>query len=216
MVTKGERTRVKILDEARQLFKQKGFGATTINDLLAASGTTKGNLYFHFSDKQEVGLEVLRREQQSFYIFLEQAFSGRSAAVGMDNFFTKALEKQCEQNFVGGCLFGNMALEASDTSPRFAELVEEVFSEWIGRFEQQIALAQTTRQIRTDIPAGELAEFIVATIEGGIMQTRLQKSAAPLQHSLETLRRVLELKTERVESPRGGLGSSDICDHLVF
>ncbi len=194
MASKGERTREKILSEARLIFKQKGFGATTINDLLDVSGTTKGNLYFHFSDKEAVALEVLRREQQSFSDFLEQAFSGKSAAAGLDNFFNKALEKQCQQGFIGGCLFGNTALETSDTSPLFAGLVRDVFAEWIKTFEEKITAAQAVKQIRTDIPAGDLAEMVVATIEGGIMQSRLQKSAAPLKRSLETLRKLLDLK----------------------
>ena len=159
-----------------------------------ASGTTKGNLYFHFTDKEAIGLEVLRREQQSFYRFLDQTFAEKSAADGLDNFFRKALEKQSQQGFVGGCLFGNTALETSDTASVFAGLVKEVFTAWIGKLEQKIASAQVDEQIRTDISAGELAEMVVATIEGGIMQSRLQKSAAPLERSLETLRRVLELK----------------------
>ena len=194
MASKGERTREKILSEARLIFKQKGFGATTINDLLDVSGTTKGNLYFHFSAKEAIALEVLRREQQSFSHFLEQAFSGKSAAVGLDNFFNKALEKHRQQGFVGGCLFGNTALETSDTSPLFAGLVRDVFAEWIKTFEEKIAAAQVVKQIRTDIPAGDLAEMVVATIEGGIMQSRLQKSAAPLKRSLGVLRTLLDLK----------------------
>jgi len=194
MSTKGEQTREKILSEARLLFKQKGFGATSINDLLNASGTTKGNLYFHFSDKEAVALEVLRREQQSFYRFLEQAFSGRSAAAGLEYFFHYALKKHHQSGFVGGCLFGNTALEASDTSPLFAGFVREVFAEWIKIFAEKMTVAQAAGQIRTDIPADHLAEMVVATIEGGIMQSRLQKSATPLQRSLETLRQVLELQ----------------------
>lgn len=194
MSTKGEQTREKILDEARLLFKQKGFGATTINDLLNASGTTKGNLYFHFADKETLGLEVLKREQQSFYRFIEQAFSGKSAAAGLDHFFHNALEKNRQSGFIGGCLFGNAALETSDTSPLFAGLVRDVFAEWIKKFAEKIVSAQAAGQIRTDIPAGDLAEMVVATIEGGIMQSRLQKSEIPLKRSLETLRKVLELK----------------------
>jgi len=194
MLTKGEQTKEKILKKARQVFKCKGFGATTINDLLTASGTTKGNLYFHFTDKEAVGLEVLRREQQSFYQFLDQAFQGKSPAAGLDNFFQKALEKQCRQGFVGGCLFGNTALETSDTAPVFAGLVQEVFTEWVHKLGQQIILTQEAEQIRTDISAGELAEMVVATIEGGIMQSRLQKSEMPLKRSLDTLRKILELK----------------------
>ncbi len=194
MSTKGEKTREKILAEARQIFKRKGFRATTINDLLEAAEITKGNLYFHFADKEAVALEVLRREQQLFYCFLEQAFSGKSAAAGLDHFFHQALEKHRQQGFVGGCLFGNTALETSDTSPLFAGLVRDVFAEWIGVFEERIAAAQVTEEIRTDILASDLAEMAVATIEGGIMQSRLEKSAVPLQRSLETLRRVLELR----------------------
>jgi len=194
MVKKGERTREKILEQARLLFKRKGFAATTINDLLVAAETTKGNLYFHFSNKEAIALEVLLREQQLFYHFLEQAFCGRSAADGLDNFFNQALEKHCQQGFIGGCLFGNTALETSDTAPLFAKLVQEVFTEWARVFEEKIASAQAIGQIRIDIPAGELAELVVATIEGGIMQLRLQKSAEPLKRSLETLRKVLDLK----------------------
>ena len=194
MATKGEQTREKILVEARQVFKRKGFGATTINDLLDAAEITKGNLYFHFADKEAVGLEVLRREQQSLYRFLDQALEGESPVAGLDNFFHKALEKQCQQSFVGGCLFGNTALETSDTAPIFAEIVREAFSEWNRKIEQKISAAQVLEQIRSDITAVELAELVVATIEGGIMQSRLQKSEAPLKRSLETLRRVLEME----------------------
>ena len=194
MATKGEQTREKILTEARLVFKRKGFAATTINDLLDATGTTKGNLYFHFTDKEAIGLAVLKREQQLFYQFLDRIFAEGSPAQGLENFFSQALEKQSQQGFIGGCLFGNMALEASDTSPLFTQLVQEVFNEWNSRLEEQILLAQGNGQIRADIPAGDLAELIVSAIEGGIMQSRLYKSESPLKQSLNALRRVLEIK----------------------
>ena len=195
MATKGEQTREKILAEARLVFKRKGFAATTINDLLDAAGTTKGNLYFHFADKEAIGLAVLKREQQLFYQSLDRVFAEATPpAQGLDHFLRQALENQSQQRFIGGCLFGNMALEASDTSPVFTRLVQEVFNEWNTRLEQHIRLAQRDRQIRTDIPAGDLAELIVAVIEGGIMQSRLHKSESPLKQSLNALRRILEIK----------------------
>jgi TetR/AcrR family transcriptional repressor of nem operon len=196
MATKGEQTREKILLEARQVFKRKGFGTTTINDLLEAAGTTKGNLYFHFADKETLGLEVLRREQQSFYRFLDQAFECAAPIERLENLFHSALDKNRQQGFVGGCLFGNTALEASDTSPVYAALVQEVFTEWIARVAQVITAAQAAGQIRTDVSPEGLAELVVATIEGGIMQARLQKVENPLKRSLDTLRTVLEVPKE--------------------
>lgn len=194
MTERGEKTRQKILDEATLVFNRKGFGATTINDLLEATGTTKGNLYFHFSGKEAVGLEVLKREQESFYQFLNTALEAKTPGEGLDNFFIKAVDKHHQNGFVGGCLFGNIALETSDTYPAFAALVQAVFAEWIAKLERNISAAQASGEIRADLSAGELAELVVATIEGGIMQARLVKSAAPFRRSLDALRKVLELE----------------------
>ncbi len=194
MATKGEMTRGKILDEAAGIFHRKGFLNTTVNDLLQATGATRGNLYFHFASKEEVGLEVLKRAQQSFRQFLEGALQGDTAGAQLDNFFRQALERNRSKGFVGGCLFGNTALEASDNAPQFASLVSDVFAEWIDRLRTTIEAAQASGQVRRDLPAAQLAELVVGTIEGGIMQSRLTKTADPLSRAFDSLRVLLELK----------------------
>jgi TetR/AcrR family transcriptional repressor of nem operon len=194
VTSKGDRTRSKILDEATRVFNRKGFFATSINDILKASGTTKGSLYFHFSSKREIGLEVLKREKQSFMSFLDDILNEGSPGQSLHNFFEAALAKHSQQDFVGGCLFGNTALEARDTSPELAAFVASVFDDWTMKIAQNVDQAQQIGQIRKDVPARDLAEMIVSTIEGGIMQTRLLKSRQPLQHSLEALQKVLELR----------------------
>ena len=194
MTSKGDRTRSKILDEAARVFNRKGFAATSINDILKASGTTKGNLYFHFSSKGEIGLEVLKREKQAFMSFLDDILNEGPPGQGLKNFFDEALAKHRQQDFIGGCIFGNTALEASDTSPELATFVASVFDDWIMKIAQNVDRAQQTGHIRKDVPARDLAEMIVSTVEGGIMQTRLLKSEKPLQHSLGTLQKILELR----------------------
>lgn len=194
MTSKGEKSREKILTEATPLFHRQGFRMTTVNELLKATGTTKGNLYFHFSGKEEVSLEVLKRETAAFMDFLDNALSGETPGAALDNFFRSALLKHRQSGFVGGCLFGNTALEASDTAPVFAELVSEVFHAWIGKVQTKITEAQLAGQVRRDLPSPDLAELVVATIEGGIMQARLQKEEGPMHRTLDTLRTLLDLK----------------------
>jgi len=195
MLKKGEQTRERILTEATEVFNRQGIAATTINDLLKATETTKGNLYFHFSSKEEVGLEVLHRAQIAFKDFLENALQGDTPGTQLDQFFCQVLEKNRCRGFIGGCLFGNTALEASDTAPQFANLVSEVFSEWIEKLNTTITAAQTAGQVRHDLPARDLAELVVVAIEGGIMQARLQKAEGPLARALNSLRVLLELKS---------------------
>lgn len=194
MPTKGEITREKILVEATRVFHRKGFLTTTINDLLDATGMTKGNLYFHFTGKEDIGLEVLRRAQGAFRKFLDDALQGETPGARLDSFFRHAMERNRSKGFVGGCLFGNTALEASDNAPSFAELVSEVFAEWIGKLEEVILAAQASGQVRQDLPADHLAELVVATIEGGIMQSRLKQEEGPLKRAFDSLRVLLELK----------------------
>ena len=194
MATKGETTREKILDEAAQVFHRKGFLTTTVNDLLDATGSTKGNLYFHFPSKEEVGLEVLRRAKKQFGQFLDDALQGPTPGARLDGFFRQVLERNRRKGFVGGCLFGNTALEASDTAPAFAALVRDVFAEWIGRLQVAISEAQACGQIRRDVSAADLAELVVGAVEGGIMQSRLQKKEGPLARALDSLRTLLELR----------------------
>lgn len=193
MSTKGEITREKILDEATPIFHRKGFLTTTIHDLLAATGTTKGNLYFHFSGKEAVGLEVLRRAHDRFRTFLDEALQGESPGVKLDNFFHQVLIRNRDKGFIGGCLFGNTALEACDNAPPFADLVSEVFAEWTLKLQATIEAAQDCGQVRHDLPASDLAELVVATIEGSIMQSRLKKEEGPLQRALDALRLLLDL-----------------------
>lgn len=195
MKTKGELTREKILEVARELFNSKGFNATTISDLVAATGMQKGSLYFHFAGKDAIAREVLSEATAEFMAFLTKSLGGENPGVCLDNFFRCALEKHLGTGFVGGCIFGNTALEMSDSDTEFAGAIDAVFDEWISRVEVVVAAAQKSGQIRTDISSEALSKHIIATIEGGIMMSRLKKDERPMKECLETLRITLDLRT---------------------
>ena len=203
MSTKGDLTRSKILANASQVFQRKGILATTVTDLLNATGTTKGNLYFHFSSKEDIGLEVLQKAHAAFNSFLDEALTGPTPGAALEHFFAAVLERNLAKGANGGCIFGNTALEAADTAPRFARLVQHVFNDWISRLESTVAAAQQRGQIRRDLPPVEFAELIVETIEGAIMQARLQQETGPLARALNALRVVLELDSIPVSAPEG-------------
>ena len=61
---KGGETRRRIIDAARTAFGERGYGATSMNDLIAAAGVTKGGFYFHFASKRELAVEVIRTDQE--------------------------------------------------------------------------------------------------------------------------------------------------------
>jgi len=58
MVTKGVQTKQNIINKSLQLFSVKGYYNTSINDILEATGLTKGGLYGHFKSKEEIWYAV--------------------------------------------------------------------------------------------------------------------------------------------------------------
>lgn len=194
-------TRERLLDETVRLVQRQGFGPTSVNEVLQAAGVKKGTLYYHFPGKEELGLAVLERARDDFLAFLDSALAGSTPMESLERFFKAALHKHRKTGFVGGCLWGNTALETSDSNPAYAGLVAQVFDEWICRIERVIHSGQQAGQIRTDRRAAELAHLVVACIEGGIMMSRLTKQDGPLRNCLESLRVLLAPET----SPPGSL-----------
>jgi len=188
MPTKGERTRERILCEASRLIQRKGIGATSVGEILAAAKVHKGSLYFHFRGKEAIGRDVLRQSGDRFLGFIDRSLSGSTPRIALETFFDAALNFHRSAGFVGGCLFGNTALESSDSAPEMAALVDEVFIAWTERISRVIADGQRAGDFRDDITAQDLSQQVVATLEGGIMLSRLRKKAAPLETCIETLK----------------------------
>lgn len=199
---RGDATRERLLTETERLAHRSGFSRTSVNTVLQAAGVKKGALYHHFPGKDELGLAVLARARTAFLSFIDTALTAPSPREGLDRFFVAVLQAHRDRGFVGGCLWGNTALELSDSSSAHTEIVEKVFDEWISRLERMIRAGQEAGQIRTDLPAGDLARLVVACIEGGIMQSRIRKHEGPLKICLASLRLLL------VQELHGGIPRS--------
>lgn len=186
-----------LLAEATRLFHARGFDRTSLNDLLAAAGIKKGSLYFHFASKRGLALSVLERARSQFMEFLGEALKGATPEQRLHRFLDTALATHERMGFVGGCLWGNTALEMSDSDEEFAGFVARVFDEWTQRVESVIAEGQAAGQFRADLPARQLASHVVAAIEGGIMQSRLRKDEEPLRDCLDCLKTLLSRPAQR-------------------
>ena len=197
MTRRGEQTRERILSQATKLVFRQGFGATSVNDLVGATGANRESLYFHFPGKDDLGVAVLARAREQFLTSVRKSLTGKSPGTQLENFFRSALKAHESAGFVGGCLWGNTALEMSDADghERYVEIVREVFAAWTTMLEEVIGEAQKCGQVRNDIPADDLALEVVSAVEGGFMLSRLHKDAGPLRGCLNAQRHLLQLRT---------------------
>lgn len=198
MSNKGEITKSKILGAAIKLIFQKGIESTSINDIVKETGVAKGSIFFHFPDKQTLVTEALKQYEKNFFAFLEKFLIGNTPGEQLINFFESVSNVHKERKYEGGCIFGNTALEMADKNTILSSIVSNVFKKWIIKLKEVIEEAIMSGEIRKDIKADVLASTIVATIEGGIMLSRLQKNGEPLEMAIGSLLKMLDIKTRRL------------------
>jgi hypothetical protein len=100
--SKGVKTRARVIAVTRELINQKGFRSTSINDIIEATGVKKGNLYFHFAGKEELGLAVLEQAHKEFMQFLSTSLEGERPRERLSSLLDAVFEKQRKTKFVGG------------------------------------------------------------------------------------------------------------------
>jgi TetR/AcrR family transcriptional regulator, transcriptional repressor for nem operon len=196
---RGEKTHARVLKTARQLVQEKGFCNTSVEDIIRATGVKKGNLYFHFASKEDLSLAVLEDAKKDFVLFLSDNLKGDSPLEKLSAFFDAVLDKHRQKHFIGGCLFGNTALEMSDSNQRFCDVIKEVFGTWVSAMAPILREAQETGDLKGGLAPELLAKQIVATIEGGIMMSRLSKDGSDLRDCLNSLRFIMGMPVSGLE-----------------
>ena len=171
-------TREQILDAATRLMHVSGYRSTSLDDVLRASGVGKGNFYYYFKSKEELGYAILERIVRGFVErTLEPSFAdpGRPPLDRIHRFLDCVLETQRQRNCVGGCPMGNLASELSDVHEGFRRRLAEIFTRWRERLTEALREAQSEGSLALTCDAGRLAQFLVASLEGAILMTKVTK-----------------------------------------
>ena len=189
-------TRLRILISAMELFSEKGYGSTSIADILSRSQANSGSLYHFFPGKQDVLVGVLELYRDGIgEMLLEPAWRGVEDPIArifalLDRYRAALLESEC----VYGCPIGSLALELHEPDPLVRELLAQNFSNWTA------AIAGCLGEAGLRLPRGTdrqgLAEFILTTMEGGVMQARTHRDIAYFDRSIGQLLRHVQLLEE--------------------
>src|SRR5262249_12832641 len=129
--------REQVLDAALQTFWQKGYEATTLPDLLQATGLARQSLYNAFGDKHALFLASLQRYQEAHARELEEAIERGPVRAALRGVFEKMLTCSSKDR---GCFLLNSAAELLPRDPQVGELVTA------GMKRQEQALAEALRR----------------------------------------------------------------------
>ncbi len=197
---KGEATRQRIIEEAAPIFNQRGYAGCSMQDVMEATGLEKGGLYRHFATKEELAVEAFRYAVSR---------SVRAKAEGLDE-VEGAVDKlrHIIQRFVespsgipGGCPLMNTAVDADDGNEVLRGMAREGIAEWRDRLVKIIAAGVRAGEIRRETVPRQVANTLIATVEGALMISRVEGTKTALKDAQIVLEVVLKsLGVEAVSS----------------
>lgn len=192
MLTKAERTKQFILETAIPLYNEKGISGVNIDDILEATKLTKGCLYGHFENKEDLSAQVIDLSLKMVSDKIRAAVYKGKTIKGKIFAFLDFYKNPIETYVSGGCPIFNTAVEADDNYPFIKEKVAKVI---------RIGQQELTALLQEGINNGEFSKSLdpvvfafklVASVEGGIVMCRVMDTAKPMQGLIKSLKSELE------------------------
>ena len=185
-----------------ELFHEKGYGATSVAEILSRAGANSGSLYHFFPGKQDLLLAVLERYREGIGpMLLEPAWAGVEDPIERVFALLSAYRRMLAgSDCTYGCPIGSLALEIHEPDPAVRELLAVNFDGWVEAIEG--CLEAAGERLPADLDRRELAVFVLTVMEGAVMQARTQRSLEPFDGSVARLRDYFERLETRTEEPR--------------
>jgi AcrR family transcriptional regulator len=184
--------RGRLLAAAAAAFQSRGYGATSMRDVMEAAGATGGATYHHFATKKALGLAVIRERVATSIeeTWLAPVRSARSTLDGVLTVFARVIAELEHRGAVAGCPLNNLALELSLADPDFRVVLNGVFESWRRAIADRIRAEQASGGLE-DADADELATFVIASYSGAMALAKAGQSSAPLKSCAVQLARIM-------------------------
>jgi TetR/AcrR family transcriptional repressor of nem operon len=161
---KAAATRLSILQKALELIYEKGYQTTSVDDILAATTVTKGAFYYHFKNKDEMGVAIINELlkptfAQSFIRPLQ--FNGDPLKI-LYNMMYDLLIKNEWMKVEYGCPAANLTLEMAPWHHDFTKALNELSGQWKKGIIELIKKGKKDGLIRADVKPEQVAVFIIS------------------------------------------------------
>jgi TetR/AcrR family transcriptional repressor of nem operon len=191
--------RSKLLDAALLTIREKGYGATSVDELCAQAGVTKGAFFHHFKSKEALGVAAAHHWSETTGAFFKGAPYHKHSdplerVLGYLD-FRKEILKGGIAEF--SCLVGTMVQEVYDTNPDIRDACEASISTHAAKVESDIADAMKLYRIRAPWTAESLALHMQVVLQGAFILAKAKGNARVAEASIDHLRRYVELLFRR-------------------
>lgn len=193
-MSKASATRLTIIQKAFELIYVNGYQNTSVDEIIAQTQVTKGAFYYHFKNKEEMGLaminELMGTVMQEAHV--KPLTDSDDPVNDLYNLLHYLLMEDPFLQVKYGCPAGNLTQEMSPVNEAFNEALAKLVSAWQQAIVQCIENGKAAGKIRKDVDGGQVAYFIMSGYWGIRNFGKIENSRAPYTSYLKGLRSYLE------------------------
>ena len=189
MSAKGAQTRQNIIEKSLRLFCVKGYYNTSINDILKATGLTKGGLYGHFPSKEDIWYSVYDEALTIWKAVVFQGIDpGSKPLARIQAFIENDIRNKLGNNvFEGGCFFHSMLVELSGQSDAMSDRLLQGFNQLAGLLCAWLEQADQQGTLKADLNFKEIANYIIISLNGAAALYASSRDPAILDQTVSQL-----------------------------
>ena len=192
-MSKGEQTRSMILRRSAPVFNRLGYAGAALSDIMAATGLEKGGIYNHFRSKEELAEETFDYAMRVVARAMLEAVHDQAPGLDqLEALLEYYVDYALDPPVAGGCPLLNTAVESDDANPSLRLHALKGMRRMQRFVGGMLVEAKTGGQLRAGLDLDQATSFLIASLEGGVMLTRLYGDIGQMRAVVEQLRTYIQ------------------------
>jgi AcrR family transcriptional regulator len=200
--SKAERTKQFIIEKTAKVFNTKGYAGTSINDLIDATGLSRGSIYGNFENKDEVALAAFDYNFGNVVAYIKMKMEEKKTSIEKLLVYPETYRNFLKIPFLeAGCPVLNTSTEADDTHPQLKEKVVNALKLWKNAVEKLLTKGIEAQEIKPDTHITTFTTILMSLIEGAVMQAKVMGNSTALNITMDFLEKMIN--DLRIDNPKG-------------
>ncbi|WP_408034462.1 TetR/AcrR family transcriptional regulator [Tenacibaculum aestuarii] len=197
-MSKSERTKAFIIETVAPIFNRSGFSAMSLSKITTATGLTKGAIYGHFENKEELAIEAFKYSVRRVLKDLNKTVNkGETPLVMLLNvafFYGSYYEYNKE---FGGCPILNIGVDSDNQNKAIAQLVQSYNYRILDRFSQLIESGKKSNEIKESVDSMLYAKRFFYIIEGAVYMSHIMKDGSYLKDVSIVIQQIIKQELQK-------------------
>ena len=181
---RGRASRERIVERAAELFAERGVAGTSLDEVLAAAGAGKGQLYHYFSGRDELVEAAVGMRCTQVVAGLNQELGSVASLAELEQALA-GFVGGFEQMGLPGCPIGSLVAEVAGRNEGARLQTAAAFGAWERLFADAIDRMRARGELRADASPSVLATALLASVEGGMVLSQARKDPTSLHVAVE-------------------------------